>query len=76
MEVFGIGGAVLVDDHEVDVEPLQSPVLVRPQQLAHDVDVVELIDADDHDRQIPGDPVRPECCCPEPVAGEHALGRP
>ena len=60
MEVFGVGGAVLVDDHDIDVEPLETPVLVRPQQLPNDVDVVELVDADHHDRQVAGDPVRPE----------------
>ena len=42
VEVLGVGGAVLVDDDEIDVEQLEAPVLVSPQQLPNDVDVVEL----------------------------------
>jgi hypothetical protein len=59
LEVLRIRGAVLVDDHEVDVEQLQPPVLVGPQELAHDVDVGFLVDPDEDDRQVPRDAVDP-----------------
>ncbi len=52
MEVLDVGGAVLVDDHEVDVEQLQAPVLVSAQQLPDDVDVLHLVDAHQDDRQV------------------------
>ena len=74
MEVVGIGGAVLVDDHEIDVEQLEAPILVSSQQLPNDVDVVELVDPNQHDRQVAGDAVRPEPGRSPLVAGEH-VGR-
>ena len=52
VEVLAIRGAVLVDDDEIDVEQLEAPILVSPQQLTNDVDVVELIDPN-HDRRSP-----------------------
>ena len=50
VEVLGVGGAVLVEDDEVDVEALHPPVLVGAEQLPHDVDVLELVDPDQDDR--------------------------
>ena len=64
MQVFGVRRAVLVDDHEIDVEQLEAPVLVGAQQLPDDVDVVELVDANDDDRQVAGDAVRPRARAP------------
>ena len=52
VEVLGVRGAVLVDDDEVDVEQFHPPVLVRPQELANDVAVLGLVDADEHDGQV------------------------
>ena len=51
---------MLVEDHEVDVEQLQPPVLVGAQQLADDVEVLGLVDAHQHDRQVARDAVRPQ----------------
>ena len=52
VEVLGIGGAVLVQDHEVDVEELQAPVLERAEQLPHDVEVLGFVDPHQDDRQV------------------------
>ena len=68
---------MLVEDHEVDVEQLQAPVLVGAQQLADDVEVLDLVDPDEDDRQVAGDAVRPRAPgAPRSVAGEHARRRP
>ena len=74
LEVLGVGGAVLVDDHEVDVEQLQAPVLVGAQQLADDVEVLDLVDPDEDDRQVAGDAVGPQAGRAPLVAGRAALG--
>jgi hypothetical protein len=52
--------AVLVDDHEVDGQALQAPVLVRAQQLAHLREVGDVVDAQQHDRQVARDRVGPQ----------------
>ena len=76
VEVLRVGGAVLVDDHEVDVEQLQPPVLVGAEQLADDVEVLGLVDPHQDDRQVAGDAVRPQartrrarCAASTPAAG-------
>ena len=60
LELLRVGVALLVQDHEVDREPLQAPVLVRAEELADDASVLRLVDADQHDRKVAGDPVGPE----------------
>ena len=72
LQVLGVGGAVLVEDHEVDVEQLQPPVLVRAEQLANDVEVLDLVDAHQDDRQVARDAVGPQPGCASFVAGEQA----
>ena len=55
LEVSAVRRAVLVEDHEVDVEQLQAPVLVGAQQLPDDVEVLDLVDSNEDDRQVAGD---------------------
>ena len=52
VEVPGVGCVMLVEDHEIDVEELQPPVLMRAQQLPNDVEVLSLIDPDQDDGQV------------------------
>ncbi len=60
LQVLRVRGALLVQDDQVDGELLQPPVLVRAQELAHDLQVLRLVDADEHDREVARDAVRPE----------------
>ena len=60
LELLSVGSALLVQDHEVDRKPLRAPVLAGTEALPHDVPVLWLVDADEDDRQIPRDSVRPE----------------
>ena len=72
VEVLDVCRPVLVDDHKVDVDELQSPVLVGPEQLSYDLEVLGFVDAHQHDRQIAGDPVRPQAGGGPVVAGQEA----
>ena len=51
---------MLVEDDDVGAQPLQPPVLLRLQHLAHERHVVVADDADEQDRQVAGDRVRPQ----------------
>ena len=72
LEAVRIRRPVLVDDHEIHVQQLQPPVLVRPEQLPDDVDVIGLVDPDEHDREVAGDAVRPQPGDAAVVLGEQA----
>ena len=76
LEVLGVGGAVLVEDHEVDVEELQPPVLVGAEQLPDDVEVLGLVDPHQDDGQVARDAVGPQAGRPALVAGQQARRRP
>ena len=67
---------MFVDDHEVHVEELQSPILMRPQELADDIEVRHLVDPDEDDRQVAGDAVRPQPGRTALVPGQYARRRP
>ena len=75
LEVLGVRRALLVEDHEVDVEELQPPVLVRAEQLPDDVEVIGLVDPDQDDRQVARDAVGPQAGCAPLVAGQQARRR-
>ena len=60
LQVPLVGRAAVVEDHEIDGQLLQAPVLVSLQQLARDGDVVEIVDLEQHDRQIARDPLAPD----------------
>ena len=47
-----------------------------PEQLADDLDVLGLVDPDEDDGQVPGDPVGPEPGCAALVPGKQGRGRP
>ena len=76
LEILSVRDAVLVDDDEVDVEQLQPPVLVRPEQLADEVDVRGVVDPHEDDREVPGDAVRPQSGRPALVPGQQGGRRP
>jgi hypothetical protein len=70
-----VGRRFLVQDHEIDREPLHAPVLVRAQELPDDLAVLDLVDPDQHDRQISRDSMRPQGRGPEGVAREDRRRR-
>ena len=72
LEVLGVRGAMLVENHEIDVQELQPPVLVRAEQLPDDIQVLGLVDPNHDDGQVAGDPVGPQAADPSLVAGQEA----
>ena len=75
LEILGVRRAMFVEDDQVDVEELQPPVLVRAQELADDVEVLRLVDPDQHDRQVARDAVSPQAWCSPFVASQQARRR-
>ena len=62
---------MLVQDDDIGAQPLQAPVLLRLQHLAHERHVVVADDAHEQDRQIAGNAVRPEAGLAELVRRER-----
>ena len=60
VQLLAIARLVLRPDDQVDDEPLQAPVATSPQQLAHEVDVRQVADLQQHDRQVARDRVAPQ----------------
>jgi hypothetical protein len=52
LQQLAITGFVLVPDHHVDREAFQAPVRMRLHELAHQVDMCEVPDLQQHDRQV------------------------
>ena len=61
LQILNIGGAALVQNHDVDGQQLHPPILVGLQQLVGNGQVVHVADAEQDDRQIAGYAVGPEC---------------
>ena len=59
MQQLPVAGAILVPDHQVHGEPLQAPVGVGLHQLAQQIDIRQVADLQQHDRQIAGDGIAP-----------------
>ncbi len=62
----------LVEDHDIRRESLQPPVLLRLQDLAHEVRALARQQAHDDDRKIARDAVGPEAGLTEAVRREQA----
>ncbi len=53
LQVLMIGSAAFVQDDQINRELLHPPVFVSAQQLTRDVDICDIIDSQQHDRQVP-----------------------
>ena len=73
VEALGVRCAMLVEDHEVDIEELQPPVLMGAQQLANDVEILDLVDPHQDDGEIAGDAVGPQAGGTPLVACQQCL---
>ena len=72
LEWLGVAGAVFVEDHEIDVEQLEPPVLVGTEELPDDVEVFDFVDPNHHDREVTGDTVGPKPRSSSLVARQQA----
>ena len=75
LEELGICGALLVEDHQIDVEELQAPVLEGAEQLADYVEVLDLVDPNHDDGQVARNAVGPKARRPPLVGRKQAGGR-
>ncbi|MCY1390258.1 hypothetical protein D9M71_50740 [compost metagenome] len=71
LQVLDVGRRAFVDDDQVDIQTLHPPVLVGPQQLAEQRQVLVVVDAQQDDRQVAGNRQRPQ---PRLAAGAAADG--
>ena len=51
---------MLVENHDIGAQAFEPPILLRLQDLVHQRHVVIAVDADEEDRKIAGDAMRPE----------------
>ena len=66
---------VLVEDHDVGAQPLEPPVLLRLQDLAHERQVVLLDDPHQEDGEVARDAVGPEAFLAEGALGQELRAR-
>ncbi|MNM82945.1 hypothetical protein D3C81_949880 [compost metagenome] len=60
LQLLAVAADVFVEDHQIHLQPFQSPVVVRLDQLLHQLDVLTVGDGQQHDRQIAGDRMSPQ----------------
>ena len=52
LEILRVGGGSLIQDHEIDRQPLQPPILVGAKELANDLEIFHVVDPNQHDRDF------------------------
>jgi hypothetical protein len=72
LERLAVSGTVLVPDHQIHGQALQSPVGVGLDEPVRQLDVGAVADAQQHDGQVSGDGKAPEAGLPAAVLQEHA----
>ena len=71
LELLHVGVRPLVQNDEIDRQPLQAPVLVRAEELSDDASILRLVDADQDDGEVAGDPVGPQGRRPGRILPQH-----
>ncbi|EGF32456.1 hypothetical protein IMCC9480_2461 [Oxalobacteraceae bacterium IMCC9480] len=72
MQLLAIAGVVFVPDDQVDGQTFQAPVRMRLYQLAHQFDVRQFLDLDQHDRQVARNRIAPQARLAAPVLDQRA----
>ena len=72
LQQLPVTAAILVPDHQIHHQPLQPPVRMRLDELAHQFDVFRRADLQQHDRQIAGDGIAPQARLGAAVFQQHA----
>jgi hypothetical protein len=60
LEILCVGGRPFIQDHQIDSQLLHPPIFVGEEYLVNDLQITGFIDADQNDRQVAGDSVRPK----------------
>lgn len=73
LQLLAIAGLAFVPDHQIRTQAFQAPVRVRLHQLAHQVQIVRVGDAQQHDRQVAGDGMTPQRRLAAMVVQQHLV---
>ena len=60
LKVLNIGRRPFVQDHQIDGELFHPPIFMGAQQLADDGDVLDLVDLNQNDGNVPGNALGPQ----------------
>ena len=71
VQLLAVSRLVLGPDHEVHDQPFQAPVRTRAEQLADEVDVRQVADLQQHDRQVARDRITPQPGLAAAVLQDH-----
>ena len=74
LESLPVHVVILVPDHEIHCQSLETPVGVCLHELAHEVEVGDIGNLQQYDRQVAGNRVSPEPGLPAAVPDENARG--
>ena len=72
LQQLPITAAILVPDHQIHHNSLESPVGVRLHKLANQIDIGEVTDLQQHDRQIAGNCIAPQARLCAPILYQDA----
>ena len=76
LKVLNVGSGALVEDHEIHGQPLHPPVFGRLQRLPHEVDLLHVGNAHQHDREIAGYAQAPQIRLAAAAAANGVRWRP
>ena len=60
LQILHIGGGMLIDDHQVDGQTLHAQIFMGQQQFTNLRQILNVVNAQQHDGQIPGNGLLPE----------------
>ena len=75
LQHLSIARKPFVPDDQIDRKSLKPPEGMRMNELSHEVDLLGIADAQNHDRQVAGDAVSPQARLPAPVLQQRRLVR-
>ena len=55
LQILTVAADIFVEDHQIHLQPFQTPVVVRLDQLPNQLDVFAVGHGQQHNRQIAGD---------------------
>ena len=76
LQLLSIRRRLFIHDDHVGGQLLHTPVFMRAEQLPDDLDILRVVDARQHNGQIAGDAVGPQCGTVQRAPAEHIRGRP
>ena len=73
MEVFQVAGRVIIQNHQIDDQSLQSPIGMREEEVTDEGKFFLFGDAQEHNRLIAGNAVSPQGRLAQPIGCTSTL---